>query len=32
MGKHLKQLELKDIKVTDTLFSSYVKKVSEKML
>jgi DUF1680 family protein len=32
MGKHLKQLELKDIKVTDTLFSSYVKKVSEKII
>jgi DUF1680 family protein len=32
MGKHLKQLELKDIKVTDTLFSSYAKKVSEKII
>lgn len=32
MGKHLKQLELKDIKVTDKLFSSYVKMVSEKII
>jgi DUF1680 family protein len=32
MGKHLKQLELKDIKITDTLFKSYVKTVSEKII
>lgn len=32
MGKHLKQLELKNITITDALFGEYVKKVSEKII
>ncbi len=32
MGKPLKQLNLKDIKITDELFGAYVGKVSEKII
>ena len=32
MKKHLKQLDLKRIRITDSLFGEYVNKVSEKII
>ena len=32
MGKHLKQVDLRNIKVTDKLFGQYVRRVSEKII
>lgn len=32
MGRHLKPLELENIQITDRLFGSYVRKVSEKII
>lgn len=32
MGRHLRPVELKNIRITDVLFGAYVKKVSEKII
>ena len=32
MGRHLKQLKLQNIEITDSLFGAYVKKVEEKII
>ena len=32
MGRHLKQLKLQNIEITDSLFGAYVKRVKEKII